>query len=327
MPLLALTGVVVDVVFGEPRRWHPLVAFGAWATHVERALNPDRARTLPAPVGPPGRTTRLRTSARVRGVYAWAVCVCAPVAFAAALLAMIPAPYNALIHIGLLWFALGARSLRDHIQPIAGALREADIERARSLTSRIVTRDTSSADETALARAAIESALENGNDAIFGALFWFAIAGGPGALAFRLINTLDAMWGYRTPRFARFGWAAARLDDVANYIPARLTALSYAVCGHLPSALRCWRTQAANWDSPNAGPVMASGAGSLRVLCGGVARYHGADEARPVLGVGRAPNAADIGRALRLVRHALWLWLGALLCIAFAVSLTLHPIR
>lgn len=312
MPVLALAGVAIDHLLGEPRRWHPLVGFGGCAARLERALNADVSRDTPRAGG--------TFAVRAAGGFAWLVCVSIPVAISLLVIHATPAPFALLLHIALLWFALGARSLHDHIAPIGEALAHGDLTQARALTARIVTRDTSSADEPALARAAIESALENGNDAIFGALFWFAVCGGPGALAFRLINTLDAMWGYRTPRLLYFGWAAARLDDLANYLPARLTALSYALCGHLPSALRCWFSQATQWDSPNAGPVMASGAGGLRVLCGGVARYHGVDEVRPVLGTGRTPVAADIGRALRLVRHALWLWLGLLLVAGAVVS-------
>jgi adenosylcobinamide-phosphate synthase len=313
MPLLALAGVLLDHWLGEPRRAHPLVGFGRAVQWLEHRLNRDREASA---------QRRDRTVVvRVAGLLAWLAAVGLPVALSVLIVAVLPWPLNWLLHVVLLWFALGARSLADHIAPIAQALGAGDLERARTLTARIVTRDTTQADETALARAAIESTLENGNDAIFGALFWFAIAGGPGALAFRLANTLDAMWGYRTPRFFYFGWAAARLDDVANYLPARLTALSYAVCSHTRSALHCWSTQAAAWDSPNAGPVMASGAGGLRLVCGGTARYHGVDEIRPVLGAGRAPRAGDIDRALRLVRHAMWLWIAVLLCITSAHSL------
>ncbi|HTJ94872.1 MAG TPA: CobD/CbiB family cobalamin biosynthesis protein [Pararobbsia sp.] len=317
MPALAIAGVVVDRLFGEPRRWHPLVGFGRAAACIERALNVthDRGDGHDSTRDVTRTRDRGRVATRLVGVAAWVVCVCVPVAISLFVLAIVPLPLGLVLHVVLLWFALGARSLDDHIRPIGDALRAGDLGQARTLTARIVTRDTSDAGETALARAAIESALENGNDAIFGALFWFALAGGPGALAFRLTNTLDAMWGYRTPRFLHFGWAAARLDDVANYVPARLTALAYALCSHLPSALHCWRTQAAQWDSPNAGPVMASGAGGLRVLCGGVARYHGVDEARPVLGTGQVPGASDVGRALDLVRCALWLWLTVLISI------------
>jgi adenosylcobinamide-phosphate synthase len=223
----------------------------------------------------------------------------------------------------LLWFALGAKSLRQHIAPIARALSLGDIDDARRLTSRIVSRDTSNADENALSRAAVESALENGNDAIFGALFWFAIAGGPGALMFRLANTLDAMWGYRTPRYLRFGWAAARFDDVLNFIPARLTAASYALTGDTGMAWHCWRSQARAWDSPNAGPVMASGAGSLNVLIGGAAVYHGVLEHRPTLGAGHDATPRHVVAALRLVERSTLLWLATLLVFALS-SATMH---
>lgn len=130
-------------------------------------------------------------------------------------------------------------------------------------------------------------------------------------LLFRLANTLDAMWGYRTPRYLQFGWAAARIDDLLNFLPARLTALSYALLGRTRPALACWRSQAPGWDSPNAGPVMAAGAGALGVRLGGTARYHGHEELRPPLGEGRAPDLAALHGALALVRRGAWLWLAA----------------
>ena len=311
---LCFAGVTMDALLGEPSRAHPLVAFGKWAARIERAMNPDRraaqgggndpADTPDRPASPPWRT-------RVAGLAAWIVAVVPPVAVLAILTRVLPTAASWPIHVVALWFALGARSLVDHIAPVEPALRAGDLPLARTLTSRVVTRDLSQADESAVAKAAIESALENGNDAIFGALFWFIVAGGAGAVAFRLVNTLDAMWGYRTPRMRYFGWAAARLDDAANYIPARLTALTYALCGNARQALACWRAQAPAWDSPNAGPVMASGAGSLDVACGGAAWYHGALEPRPVLGCGQTPRAADIGRALSLVKRSIALWLAA----------------
>ena len=318
--LLAVLGVALDAYLGEPRRAHPLVAFGRFAKRLERSLNPDRDAIQTEGEGRHSRVPPIGLRARVLGIVGCCLAVVPPVAVSVALTRELPIALAWTLHALLLWFALGARSLADHIAPIEHALASGDLPSARALASRIVTRDLSDSEASAIARAAVESALENGNDAIFGALFWFAVAGGPGALAYRLVNTLDAMWGYRTPRFLFFGWAAARLDDAANYVPARLTALTYALCGNRRNALRCWRTQAAAWDSPNAGPVMASGAGSLDVSCGGSARYHGVDEARPALGSGAAPDARDIGRALSLVRRALFAWLVCFLLLA-AVSM------
>ncbi|KND54374.1 Adenosylcobinamide-phosphate synthase [Candidatus Paraburkholderia kirkii] len=297
MALLAVLGVIVDRLLGEPRARHPLVAFGRLATKLEARMN-----------------TGFR--ARPAGILAWFVLVAPPVGVAWILVGVLPFSYACLVHVLLLWFALGAKSLREHIVPIARALSFGDIDGARALTSRIVSRDTSQADENALSRAAVESALENGNDAIFGALFWFAVAGGPGALMFRLANTLDAMWGYRTPRYLRFSWAAARFDDVLNFIPARLTAATYALAGDTHMAWHCWRTQARSWDSPNAGPVMAAGAGSLNVLIGGAAVYHGKLEARPTLGAGHSANPQHVVAALRLVERATLMWLAVLLILA-----------
>jgi adenosylcobinamide-phosphate synthase len=303
MALLAVLGVIVDRLFGEPRTRHPLVGFGTLAKGLEARLNTG-------------------FHARPAGILAWFAAVAPPVGIAWMLVSVLPFSYAAIVHGLLLWFALGAKSLREHIAPIARALSFGDLDHARELTARIVSRDTSKSDEKALSRAAVESALENGNDAVFGALFWFAVAGGPGALMFRLANTLDAMWGYRTPRYARFGWAAARFDDVLNFLPARLTAASYALVGDTRMAWHCWRTQARGWDSPNAGPVMASGAGSLNVLIGGAAVYHGVLESRPTLGAGHDATPRDIVAALRLVDKSMVVWLAVLLVSAVLSTAT-----
>lgn len=292
LPLAAVAGVLLDRMFGEVSRWHPLVGFGRLAAGLEQRLNRGRAR-------------------RAQGLGAWALAVLPWVALAAWL--RDPGLVGWLLDVGLLYLALGGRSLAEHAERVAADLRSGDLAAARQHVGWIVSRNTSALDSSGVAKACVESTLENGNDAVFGALFWFALLGGPGAVLFRLANTLDAMWGYKTERFLAFGWAAARIDDLLNYVPARLTALSYALCGRTRIALACWRRQAPVWESPNAGPVMSAGAGSLGLALGGPAIYHGQLEERPVLGAGRAAQAEDILRALSLVRRSLMLWLAVLL--------------
>ena len=292
LPLAALAAVLLDRRLGEARRFHPLVGFGHLVAALERRLN---------------RRTRLA------GVFGWLIAVLPAVG-----LALLLRPYAPfIVDVALLYFALGAQSLAEHAEAVAKPLREGRLDEARQRVGWIVSRETSQLDASGVAKAGVESVLENGNDAIFGTLFWFALLGGPGALFFRLANTLDAMWGYRSERFNHFGWAAARLDDGLNWLPARLTALTYALLGQTRNALACWRAQAPSWESPNAGPVMAAGAGSLGVLLGGAAIYHGEVEIRPPLGTGPAPVAADLGRAIALIRHSLWLWLAVLFLIGF----------
>jgi adenosylcobinamide-phosphate synthase len=291
--LLLISGVLLDALLGEARRWHPLVGFGKLAMRLERLGNRGTWRIA-------------------RGLLAWSLAVLPLTACAwFAVSGTLP---GLAIHAALLYFAIGLRSLREHNLPIADALERNDIAAARLLTSRIVSRDTTNANPTDLAKASTESLLENGNDAVFGALFWFVVAGGPGVLLFRLANTLDAMWGYRTPRFLLFGRFAARIDDVLNYVPARLTALSYVLLADHPRrAWRCWCAQAPNWSSPNAGPVMSTGAGALGLALGGAAIYDGVLETRPALGYGVAPEGDDIRRAWRLVRATTLLWLAVML--------------
>ena len=292
LALLVVLAMVIDLLLGEAQRWHPLAGFGNLAVRLERWLNKGSYRIS-------------------KGALAWLLMVVPPVVCVAALCRLdgtIGAWIGAAVHVLLLYFSIGLRSLHDHLIPIADALDRHDLAQARVLTARIVSRDTADVDAPALAKAAVESLLENGNDAVFGALFWFVVAGGPGALLYRLANTLDAMWGYRTSRYLRFGRVSARVDDALNWLPARLTAVSYALLGQTGNALHCWRTQARAWTSPNAGPVMAAGAGALRRQLGGAASYDGVIEMRPPLGNGPAAAASDIRRAWRLVAFTSLLW-------------------
>lgn len=294
--------LLLDRLLGEPHRGHPLVAFGAAAAAVEKRLNrPQRRRR------------------RGRGALGWSLLVLPPVALAVALHGWLAAlhPAAALLFDGaVLYLAIGWRSMEEHVRAVSAALLEGDLAGGRRAVGRIVSRDTAAADEPALLKATLETGLENSADALFASLFWYAAAGVGGVVLHRLANTLDAMWGYRSERFAEFGWWAARADDVLNFPPAQLTALGFALAGGSPiSSWRCWRMQGWAWKSVNAGSVMASGAAALGIALGGPARYAGVDVDRITLGRGRAPEPADLARVFRLVRRTWQIWF-----IAVAVS-------
>jgi len=290
-----LIALMIDLIVGEPRRWHPLVGFGNAANGLEKKLNFTA-----------GNSPFL---SRLRGLIAWALLVLPVVILLWLLEKAASIQVEVILGIVCLAFALGAKSLVQHAKAVSHALKEGDMILARQRVAMIVSRDTSSSDEKAINVATVESVLENGSDAIFAAIFWFVVLGAPGVVLYRLSNTLDAMWGYRTERFNSFGWAAARIDDGLNWLPARLTALSYALVGNITAALSSWRTQASLWHGVNPGVVMATGAGALNVRLGGAARYHGEEVARPVLGCGGDPQVADIDRAVQLVNKSIIIWL------------------
>lgn len=283
--LIVIGALILDRLLGDPRRFHPLAGFGRLAAWAEACWYAD---------------------SRVRGALLLALLVL-PWVVLAVLAASLPGGW--LVTLGILTLAIGWRSLDEHAELVARALEEDDLRAARAGVGRLVSRDTEALDARGVSGATIESVLENGNDALFATLFWFLVAGAPGVVTYRLVNTLDAMWGYRNDRFHSFGWAAARLDDALNLIPARLTALAYALAGRGRDALQCWREQAAGWKSPNAGPVMAAGAGALGVVLGGPAPYGGQREWRPRLGMGRMADAAGIRQAIALVDRALAIWM------------------
>jgi adenosylcobinamide-phosphate synthase len=315
LPVL-ITALLLDHGLGEVRRLHPLVGFGRLAQAWEHQTNHggDLARFFKGALG--------------------ILLLIAPLLFAlqfvAAQLERFPDAVQGLWEALILYFCLGFKSLREHTTPIANALQalrhatpatENDLlHEARTRTAWIVSRDTDSLDEQQCARAAVESLLENGNDALFATLFWAALLGPAGAVLHRLINTLDAMWGYRTQRFEWFGKCAARADDLLAWVPARLTAVSYCLVGNLLQGIRCWRTQAHTLKSPNGGPCMTAGAGSLSVTLGGAASYHGKWIDKPVFGQGHAPGGNDILRAQRLLWRALMVWLVTLALLTPIVS-------
>jgi adenosylcobinamide-phosphate synthase len=274
-----LLGVAADRALGDPRRGHPVAGFGTVAAALERRTYAD-ARSAGA----------LHVLVLVGGV--------------AALGALAP-PRSTLATAAATWAVLGGTSLVREGRGMAAELGVGDLGAARRRLPSLCGRDPASLGADGLARAALESVAENTSDATVAPLLWGAVAGVPGLLAYRAVNTLDAMVGYRNDRYTRFGWAAARLDDVANLVPARvagvLTVLCAPVVGGSPRAARAaWRADAAAHPSPNAGVVEASAAGALGVQLGGETVYPHRVEQRPRLGSGRSPVPADLERAVRL---------------------------
>ncbi|MGJ8524513.1 Cobalamin biosynthesis protein CobD [Halomonadaceae bacterium LMG 33818] len=305
-PVLALLlGCALDGLLGEPRRCHPIVFFGHIANKVEKHTHgPDR------PI--------------LRGMFAWLICVL-PWLVLAAFAQQALQDHWWFVPVGgvTVYACIGWKSLAQHGLRVAEPLERGERQAAKDALRMIVSRDVSALDETGIANAASESMLENGADAIFAALFWFAILGLPGVVLYRASNTLDAMWGYKNERYLGFGKWAARVDDLLNWIPARITVLSYAMASgsliRAQMALRCAWQQGRRWKSPNAGPVMAAGAAALGLTLGGVGIYHGIPQDRGTLGAGRSARASDIKRAITLVNRAGILWL--ILLVIFMVAM------
>ncbi|GAA1959491.1 cobalamin biosynthesis protein [Kitasatospora viridis] len=287
----AVAGYAADAVFGDPRRGHPVALFGRAAHRLELLLHRDH---------------------RGAGALHTALAVGAVAAGAAALQHRAD-PLRRTVTAGLAAFTvLGGTSLAREARTIGGALAAGDLAAARGRLPHLCGRDPSGLDEQQIARAVVESVAENTADAVVNALVWGALAGAPGLLAFRAVNTLDAMVGHKSARYRRFGWAAARLDDVAGWPGARLTALlTVAAAEDRGRAWRVWRRDGSAHPSPNAGQAESAFAGALGVRLGGTLQYGTRTEHRPVLGAELRPVAApDIERACRLSRRVGLLALG-----------------
>jgi len=288
---------VLDQLLGEPKRFHPLVGFGRCANYLESRLNSK-------PESP---------TAILIGLLCFAVLVL-PLTIAAHLVdawlrSLNWAYLNWIFAALVVYWAVGFRSLMQHSSQVADALEHNKLGQAQYSASLMVSRDTTTMDEAQISRAVVESTLENGCDSTFGVLFWFLIGGAPMVIFYRLSNTLDAMWGYRNHQFELFGKSAAKIDDFLNFIPAQLTAFSYAICGNTRKAFSSWKAHAKLLSSPNGGPVMTSGAGSLDITLGGPAIYHASLVEKPFFGGTKQAQGSDIKRSEKLVTRALWLWL------------------
>lgn len=275
---------MLDAVLPDPRRGHPVALFGGAAGALER---------------------RIWTDARSRGAMYAAACVVVPTAAVVAFDRGLHARGRILFVAGLTWTVLGARSLRAEARAVDDLLTAGDLAGARVRLTHLVGRDTSELSADEVARAALESVAENSCDAIVAPLFWGAVAGPAGLVAYRAVNTLDAMVGHRSQRYLQFGWASARLDDLANVVPARLTAVLTAVVapcvgGSPVDALAVARRDGRRHPSPNSGFSEAAFAGALGRRLGGRNVYAGRVEHRPVLGDGPSVVPADLARARRL---------------------------
>ncbi len=296
--LVCLFALLLDRVFGEPK-WHPLVVFGNAAIAVERWLN---------------------NKLKINGINALLL-VCVPPCLIVLLIQLLLESIwlEMAFDITILYLVIGWQSMKQHAMRVFHKLELNDIDGARYDLSMIVSRDTQKMDEKLIVGSTIESVLENGNDCVIASLFWFAVFGPAGAVAHRLVNTLDAMWGYKNSRFLEFGWCAARMDDLMGWVPARLTAIGYGLSGSLASALTGWKAQVGQHKSPNAGLVMASGAGALKIMIGGPVEYDGEIQNKPWLGSGPRAEPQDINRTIGLINRSLLIWMIGYLIILSAI--------
>jgi adenosylcobinamide-phosphate synthase len=295
---IMLLALAIDAVLGWPqavhaRIGHPVTWIGALIAALERRFNHE------------GDAEATRRGA---GVFVAISVIMLAAGVGWACVWMLPGGWPGLILAAILaWPLIAARSMHDHVEAVARPLIAGDLPAARQAVAMIVGRDPSQLDAAGIARAAAESLAENTSDGIVAPLFWGAIFGLPGIAAYKAINTLDSMIGHRTPRHEAFGWAAARIDDVANLIPARLTGLLFAIVSVRPrAALATMWSDARRHRSPNAGWPEAAMAGALGIRLSGPRIYEGRLSQEPWLnGEAPDPTAADLNRALALYRRAM----------------------
>ena len=324
--IVSTGAVILDLMFSEVSRFHPLAAFGRAATSVERVANPYHQSNLSNDVNTPYK-------AKLFGLLG-----CLGLIFPISFVVMISALFVSKIWLVgvvldsvILYFCIGLTSMRKHVLAIAKPLENQQIALARKACSLIVSRDVDNLTQEQMCKAAVESTLENTNDAVIASLFWYAIGGIPMAVAHRLINTLDAMWGYKNQRFQNFGWAAAKLDDVLAWPTAKVTGWLFALQGVSRRvcciAIQNAQSQSLQYKSRNGGFVMSAGATVMSIQLGGEASYHGETKLSGHLGDTTAKNKPveiqHIKESVRLMNRAVLIWLAIILILSINLFLYL----
>ena len=302
--------MAVDALVGWPapvfaRIGHPVTWLGALIAALDARWN---------------RTTDSPALRRAAGVAAALTVIGLAAGMGWVLQAACPEGWAGTFLIGILaWPLVALRSLHDHVAAVATPLQAGDLDAARAAVSQIVGRDPALLNEAGIARAAVESLAENTSDGVVAPLFWGALFGLPGVIGYKAINTLDSMIGHRTERHEAFGWASARIDDLVNLVPARLTGLLFALLAPRRSeAIACMFRDARRHRSINAGWPEAAMAGALGVRLSGPRIYHGHMSDEPWLnGAARDPLAADLAGGLAIYVRAMTVLAGCLAFLAF----------
>ena len=308
--LTIIIALALDLILGEAKKYHYLVGFGWLTQHVESILNPDCSNIKSSNKNSSTleksdeKTSKFSFKSASLGGLSWTILVCPiPIIYLYYANDLIWY-YQVILDALVLYLAIGLVSLEQHAMQVYRPLKSGDLTTARHFTGYLVSRETSELTPNDMARATTESMLENGHDSVIASLFYYIVGGAPLVIIHRLANTLDAMWGYRTPRYNAFGYASARLDDVLGFLSGKVCTLLYATQGNFLKSITNAYRQGNAYKSHNGGWVMAAGATVLNRTLGGSANYHGKKMTSVTLGTGAAVTLNDIPSSIIIIKRA-----------------------
>ena len=294
--IVILLAIFLHLWLGDSRKDHPLTSFAMLANWMEKRLNFPNIKTWQQRVCGVGVLFALLLVTGFVGV------------------SLIHTPtFGIVFEIGIIYLTVGYASLVQHAQGTRLALNSNDIEDARLTASYLISQDTSHLDSEQIAGFTTEAILENGNDAVVATIFWYVIAGVPGALAYRLTHTLDNIWTQRSADQAHFSWAASKFLYLLNWVPERLCGFTYVVIGGGRKGVETWWQNAKQWSLPKGEIPITSGAYALNLQLGGDFIDNGVVRMRPYIGHGASPTSEDIERGLKLVYKTTWSWVALIL--------------